>query len=305
MHCLMRFTGQRSVATRRGVSDILCGVGKRRLFPILLVAAVLVLAFGLAVHAAAQQAPAPATAQQVPSAPATPAPPPTAPNPPPVPPVQVAPSGPVVVIDPAHGGTDSGAHGDTATEKEVVLGLARAVRAALERQGFRTVMTRNEDSNPSYDDRASTANAYRDAIFVSLHASSTGATGTVRAYYMQFATPIPAAPASPAAEGHGAAAKPPTPPALTSWTEAQRAYVPASHRLADLLQGEFARTFSGSPPYSAGVPVRALRSVTAPAVAVEVSSVAAPDQLAAVGDPLGNAIARAINAFRQGGGGGR
>lgn len=200
------------------------------------------------------------------------------------------------MLDPAHGGTDTGARGENATEKEVVLQIARSVRAVLERQGYRVVMTRNDDSNPSYDDRAAMANLYRDAIFISLHASSTGSAGTVRAYYMQFAAPISAAPVASAPP-----ARPAPPVALADWEQAQRPYVAASHRLADLIQSELAQAFSGSPPTSAGVPVRALRSVTAPAVAVEVSSVSTqtPDLLIASGEPLGSAIARAIAAFRQ------
>ena len=246
----------------------------------------------------AQQAEAPSAPQQ-----AVPAPSSGAPNPPVSTPSQTAASGPVIVIDPAHGGTDSGAHGDTSIEKDVVMQIARSVRGALERQGFRVVLTRNDDSNPFYDDRAGIANVYRDAVFVSLHASSTGATGTVRAYYMQFAAPIVATPVPPSSAPNGVSAKPAPAIALASWQDAQRPYVAASHRLADQLQGEFVQAFSGSPTYSAGVPVRELRSVIVPAVAVEVSSVSAtPDQLAALGEPLGNAIGRAVAAFRQGGG---
>jgi N-acetylmuramoyl-L-alanine amidase len=241
--------------------------------------------------------------QQAPAAPEPAQAPPPAQTPPPAPPPTappVAPTGPVIVLDPAHGGTDAGARGENAVEKDVVLQLARAVRATLERQGYRVVMTRNDDTNPSYDDRAAMANTYRDAVFVSLHASSTGTAGTVRAYCMQFAAPVTAAPLAPAA-----LARPAPPVALMLWQEAQRPYVASSHRLADLMQGEFVEAFAGSPPYSAGVPVRALRSVTAPAVAVEISSVSAqmPSVLAASGDPLGGAIARAITAFRPPSGG--
>jgi N-acetylmuramoyl-L-alanine amidase len=203
----------------------------------------------------------------------------------------------MIVLDPAHGGTDSGARGEAVAEKDIVLQIARLARAALERQGYHVVMTRNDDSNPSYDDRAAMANGYRDAIFVSLHVASTGTPRTVRTYSMLFA-----APAAPL-EAAGAASARPAP--LVSWAEAQRPYVAASHRLADLIQGEFAQAFAGSPPNPESVPVRALRSVTGPAVAVEVSSISTqtPDALTASGEPLGNAIARAIMAFRQAGAG--
>ena len=90
------------------------------------------------------------------------------------------------MINPAHGGTDNGARGQNGSvEKDVVLVFARMVRSEFERQGYRVVMTRNDDSNPSYEDRAAIANAYRDAIFISFHVSSTGQIGTARAYSYQ------------------------------------------------------------------------------------------------------------------------
>ncbi len=222
--------------------------------------------------------------------------------PPPAPPsAPIEPSGPVIVLDPAHGGTDTGARGENVVEKDLVLQLARTIRAVLERQDERVLMTRNDDANPSYDDRASMANLYREAIFVSLHASSTGSPGTVRVYYMQFSAPIAPALGDKTAGAGTAKAAPAV--ALARWEDAQRPYVAASHRLADLMQGQFAQSFQGSPPYPEGVPVRALRSVTAPAVAVEISSVSGetPEVLVASGEPLAEAIARAIAAFRQGG----
>jgi N-acetylmuramoyl-L-alanine amidase len=256
-------------------------------------------AFRVAAAALPQQqaSPSPAPGQETPP-PASPQASATPQGPTPA----AVPLGPVIVLDPAHGGTDMGARGEAATEKDVVLQIARTVRAALERQGFRVALTRNDDSNPSYDDRAAVANAFRDSIFISLHASSTGTAGTVRAYSMRFATPeaafttASATPSTPAAPSRPAPAV-----ALTSWEDAQRPYLAGSRRLAELLQNEFSQAFAGSPSVSEPAPVRALRSVTGPAVAVEISSVSAetPEALNASAEPLGNAIARAIGAFRQ------
>jgi N-acetylmuramoyl-L-alanine amidase len=109
-------------------------------------------------------------------------------------PPEAAHFGPMVILDPGHGGTDTGARGANGlTEKEQVLILARMIRSDLERNGFHVVLTRNDDSNPSYEDRAAIANAYRDAIFITLHVSSTGKFGTVRAYSYAFpaVTPLP------------------------------------------------------------------------------------------------------------------
>jgi N-acetylmuramoyl-L-alanine amidase len=216
---------------------------------------------------------------------------------------------PMIVLDPAHGGTDTGARGENSlTEKEVVLQIARTLQAQLLTQGYHVVMTRSDDSNPSYDDRAAVANAYRNAVFITIHVGSSGKMGTVRAFYDQFWSPVPIMPsASPAgAPGAKPAAKPSAIaniPAntLISWQQAQRPYVEASHRLADILQLEFAQTFPGSPVTSTAVPLRDLRSVAGPAVAIEISNVSTTnaDTLLELSGPLSVAIERAVQTFRQ------
>ena len=81
---------------------------------------------------AAAQATSPA-APQIPSAPAKP-------------PLNV------VVLDPAHGGADAGAHGASGVlESEAVMSFARLARLELERQGLRVVLTRQANENPSFD----------------------------------------------------------------------------------------------------------------------------------------------------------
>jgi N-acetylmuramoyl-L-alanine amidase len=225
-------------------------------------------------------------------------------------------TGLVIVLDPAHGGTDTGARGQGATvEKDIVLEFARTVRTELERQGFHVVMTRNDDSDPTYDDRATTANTHRDAIFITFHISSTGIIGSARAYYYQFPNSSPALP--PVAGNSSATVKGAQPPApstipapppsgLVSWDEAQRPFGEASHRFADILQGELSQRLPGSPASPAPAAVRGLRSVAAPAVAVELSSVSISDstQLTAFAAPLATSIVRSIVAFRPMGSGG-
>jgi len=223
-------------------------------------------------------------------------------------PAQAAPqppvhSGPVIVLDPAHGGTDSGARGQSVIEKDMVLLIARTARYALEREGFGVVMTRNDDSNPSYDDRAATANAYRDVIFISFHISSTGTPNTARVYSYQFSETALNANAITA----NANSLPITPVKTTSllaWEEAQRPFVGASHHLADSLQADVTLRIPGSPGVSSAVAVRGLRSVAGPAVAIELSNVAVtdPNQLVAMAAPLATAIVHTVIASRGAGG---
>jgi N-acetylmuramoyl-L-alanine amidase len=221
-------------------------------------------------------------------------------------PVQQGYVAPVVVLDPSHGGVDTGARGaNGTTEKDIVLQFARAARTELLRQGYRTVLTRDDDSNPSYDDRSATANSYREPIFLSLHVSSTGTAGTARVYYYQFWKALPPAGVSPSSSSGDQpevplilSSGPPT--TLTPWEEAQRPFTSASQRLGDQLQSQLAATFAGSPAVSTAAAIRGLRSLAAPAVAIEISSVAVTNSksLTDMAAPLASSIVKAIQAFR-------
>jgi N-acetylmuramoyl-L-alanine amidase len=202
---------------------------------------------------------------------------------------------PTIVIDAGHGGADAGARGATGVqEKEITLAFAQALRSEMERNGFRVIMTREGDQNPSFDDRAAGANAQHGVIFVSLHVASTGAPGTVRTYVYPAVESAGATAMDAQLEGDVAAGQ-----GLIEWNRAQQSYVAASRKLGDLLQVEFSQTFPRSPELSTVFPVRVLRSVAAPAVAIEVSSVAVPDSrtLEQMAPGLASSILRGVTAF--------
>jgi N-acetylmuramoyl-L-alanine amidase len=213
----------------------------------------------------------------------------------------------VVVLDPAHGGADPGAHGSTGiNESDVVLSFARQIRTALQEQGVAVLLTRDADVDPSFDDRSAIVNAQSHAIFVSLHVASTGIPGTVRVYSLPAAAAqsAPQSPAqSPAQSDQGLLPPPveqPNPnPGLRSWDNAQDSFIYLSRRLAELLQTQLTQHFRGSPTAPAAVAVRQLRTIAAPAVAIEVSSVSIPDRglLDNMDGSLAEAVVRAVLNF--------
>jgi N-acetylmuramoyl-L-alanine amidase len=78
----------------------------------------------------------------------------------------------VIVLDPGHGGHQSGAKGPSGIkEAHVALSLARLVRQGLLRRlpGARVVLTRNEDKLVSLEGRTALANALQADLFVSIH----------------------------------------------------------------------------------------------------------------------------------------
>jgi N-acetylmuramoyl-L-alanine amidase len=75
-----------------------------------------------------------------------------------------------VVIDPGHGGEESGAVGPTGlTEKEVNLAIALDVKAILESQGATVVLTRTADYRITLLTRGAIATALAPQAFVSIH----------------------------------------------------------------------------------------------------------------------------------------
>lgn len=215
----------------------------------------------------------------------------------------IAPAPAIVVLDPAHGGSDTGARGPSGVvESEIVLDLARVIRVALEAQGFRVILTREGNQGPSFDDRSAMINGLGSAVFISVHVSSTGPVGTARVYSYQFPA---AAPPDAALETLQRRLFEPLPaprhPGLIEWDRAQQRYVDRSRHLAELAQIQIAQRFKGSPDSPIAAGVRQLRTIAAPAIAIEVSSVAVPDgqKLAQMGQPLAEAVARAVVDYRS------
>lgn len=77
-----------------------------------------------------------------------------------------------VCIDPGHGGSSSGATLGSRLEKDDTLRLSLLVRDILEDRGYTVVMTRDNDSDVSLNDRCKIANKARASLFVSIHRNS-------------------------------------------------------------------------------------------------------------------------------------
>lgn len=91
-----------------------------------------------------------------------------------------------VVLDPGHGGTDSGATAFGTEEKNLNLKIAQYCKAKLEEGGDITVyLTRNDDTYVSLTDRVNIARNYGADLFVCIHnnASESSAPRGLEVYY--------------------------------------------------------------------------------------------------------------------------
>ena len=162
-----------------------------------------------------------------------------------------------VLLDPAHGGGDSGSRiSDSILEKDITLSLAFKLRSLLGARGFTVIMTRDndaatQDDTPtplSLDDRAGITNRAHPVACLLLHATAAG--NGVHVYRSEL-EPIPN-------EVNG-----------TSWLTAQAAWVTQSEKLQKLI-GQ-ALTRARVPLVLSRASVRPVDSLTCPALVVELA----------------------------------
>lgn len=81
----------------------------------------------------------------------------------------------IVVLDPGHGGNDTGAIGpDGVKEKDLTLPISKKIAAELKKQieGVQVYLTRNEDKTLDLGERVKFANKKKADYFISVHANA-------------------------------------------------------------------------------------------------------------------------------------
>lgn len=226
-----------------------------------------------------------------------------------------------IVIDPGHGGTETGAIGPSGVlEKELTLTLARDLEARLEQSGIRVVLTRNEDANLPHDNRTAIANQNKADLFISIHLNSSLGSGAhgAETYFLSAEATDESAARAAAAENEAA---PPaslpegTTPAdpgtreamedlqLILWDLAQSHHMSESQRFAKLVQGELNQALQLRDRGVKQAPFRVLMGAAMPAVLVELGFVSNPEEEKKLQDPeyrgaLIAALTRAIQRYK-------
>ena len=194
-----------------------------------------------------------------------------------------------IVIDPGHGGVETGAIGPSGVrEKDLTLLLAQALASRLaERLGVRTLLTRSGDAVLGLDARAAIANQNKADLFVSIHLNSSlgaGAHGAETYFLANRATDPRAASAAEAENATpGGLATDADPAALQDlqlmlWDLAQSRYLAQSQQLANLIQGELNQALELKDRGVKQAPFRVLMGAAMPAVLVELGFISNPDE---------------------------
>ena len=161
-------------------------------------------------------------------------------------------SGIKIVLDPGHGGKESGASGPTGyLEKDVNLIISQLLRDELVKRGAKVVMTREDDRDVSLGERQTIINKQEPAIAVSIHHNSLPDNGDAEK-----------------TKGFG-----------TFW------YHPQSHSLAVFLQNYVVKNLR-KPSYGVFWNNLALtRPSAAPAVLLELGFMSSPDEFEEIVNP--------------------
>jgi N-acetylmuramoyl-L-alanine amidase len=181
------------------------------------------------------------------------------------------------VVDASHGGDD---HGETLSssllEKDVTVALARSLRQELESRGISTLVLRDSDATLPVDQRAVAANSDHAAIYIAVHAASSGHGVRVYTALLPFGE-----------DDRGP---------FRSWTTAQHSSLPLSQSTASAISSELQKR--QIPVRSLTAPLRPLNNVTGPAIAIEVApqgsdvtQLTAPDYQQLVTSAVATAIA--------------
>ncbi|HLN81459.1 MAG TPA: N-acetylmuramoyl-L-alanine amidase [Thermoanaerobaculia bacterium] len=218
-----------------------------------------------------------------------------------------------IVVDPGHGGTETGAVGPGGLqEKDVTLQIARRLAAAIPKVlSSRVVLTRDSDSAISLDDRTSVANHEKANLFLSLHANSSRATGAhgSETYYLSLESSDRISQEVARRENEVSSA----PPALGApaqnpdldfilWDLAQSAHINESSRLAEAIQTQLNVVSKTENRGIKQAPFRVLSGAAMPAVLVEIGFISHAEEekqlrSATFQESVAGAIARAVGEF--------
>ena len=164
----------------------------------------------------------------------------------------------LILLDPAHGGSDSGAKlSDSVTEKQLTLAFTAKLRTLLNAANFTVVTTHDADSDLlSPDQRAGLANHAHASACLILHATSVGSGVHI---FTSALTPLNIEP---------------SPYAPIPWDTAQAAYLTQSLRLSNQLGATLIADKLPALLTHASVPP--LDNLTCPAVIIEIAPLVNP-----------------------------
>lgn len=211
----------------------------------------------------------------------------------------------VIIIDPGHGGLETGAKGKFGTEeKNITLAIGLKLKSIIERNlAAQVVLTRDKDIDFSLDSRAAIANNNRADVFVSIHTNSSyrkDARGSETFFLSRNATDEEARRLAylennSAEVESGIVNDNKNEIQMILWDMAQAAYLKQSSQLAEFIQKELNVLLGTENRGIKQAPFKVLTGVACPAVLVEVAFISNPEEERRLGtDEFQNNVAQAV-----------
>ena len=219
-----------------------------------------------------------------------------------------------IVIDPGHGGMETGARGKFGTlEKDVTLSLALKLKAVIEKNlAFRVILSRDRDTDVSLDSRAALANNNKADLFISIHANGSyrrNAQGSETFFLSLNASDEESrklAELENISEEYGntIAGDNQDEIKMILWDMAQKGFIRQSSQLAEIVQGELNNLLGTANRGIKQAPFKVLTGVACPAILVEVAFISNPDEERKLGseafqDQVVQALYRGLLGFRK------
>ncbi len=214
-----------------------------------------------------------------------------------------------IVLDPGHGGTETGAIGESGIiEKDVTLALTAKLASMIRtRMPVRVILTRTHDELIDLTQRTALANEFGADLFVSIHLNASlrkKASGTETYFLSLEASDDLARQAAERENADASGAVDPTSDLkLILWDLAQQQYLKDSSAFAEAVQDELSRATETENRGVKQAPFRVLIGATMPAALVEVGFISNPDEEIRLATDayqtlLAEAIYRGIERFK-------
>jgi len=198
----------------------------------------------------------------------------------------------IIILDPGHGGYDTGAKGSGKTmEKNVTLKLAQMIEKKLGSR-YRTILTRTDDYKLDLNSRTAIANHLKADIFISIHTGGSflhNAAGINIFYFKKLM-------------GQSLSDNLYPPPADNIWSSLQTRHIKASSLLAEFIQKSIQEQEAGTKTKLQTCPLFVLESADMPAVLIETGYITNPVEEKKMNNPeklqfLAESICSGIEKF--------
>lgn len=158
----------------------------------------------------------------------------------------------VIVIDPGHGGYDSGIKTPDSKEKDITLSIARQIKAIFRAEGRKAFLTRKVDRYLSFAERLSRAGRRAPDVFLSLHLSGSNDFAVYVTWYKKAEAEL-------------------TLKQYYSLSSQQRRYLYESNLMSSFIEETLKKEF-GLNVFHREMPLPVLDAISAPAVLIEIPS---------------------------------